>query len=334
MIKRTKQLAAILVFIWFSPDVSHAQSAEKVESVSITVSDLNKSIHFFNNVLSFKTISIDTLQVPGLNELVGLDDKDLKIIKGKMKLGDEYIELMEYIQSTEGRAIPLDSKSNDLWFQHIAIVNNDMDKAYAVLKKHKVVHVSTMPQELPDYIPAAAGIKAFYFQDPDGHNLEVIYFPKEKGNPKWQNVKSDSPFIGIDHTAIGISDTEKSTNFYSNLIGLKVAGSSTNYGPEQEHLNQVFGAHLLITGLVAQKGFGVEFLQYIAPPGGRLYPRDSEVTDLWHWHTTIRVENVQAIYDRLVNENANFISRKIVGLNGINQFMVRDADGHALLITN
>ena len=191
-----------------------------------------------------------------------------------------------------------------------------------------------MPQELPDYIPAAAGIKAFYFQDPDGHNLEVIYFPKGKGNSKWQDLKGDSPFLGIDHTAIGIADTDKSATFYSETIGLKVAGNSRNYGPEQEHLNQVFGAHLFISGLIAQKGFGVEFLQYIAPPGGRPYPKDSNPTDLWHWHTTIKVENVQKIYAALRERNADFISKKIVTLNKQEQFMVRDVDGHALLITN
>ena len=308
--KRIQQLVSIALFLWISPSLIHAQSAEKVESVSIAVSDLDRSMQFFNTVLSFKTVTIDTLSGKDVNDLFGIDDKRLKIRKGKMQLGKEFIELIEYTQPTNGRAIPLDSKSNDLWFQHIAIVTKDMDKAYAVLKKHKVVHVSTMPQELPDYIPAAAGIKAFYFQDPDGHNLEIIYFPEGKGNPKWQNTKSDSAFIGIDHTAIGISDTDKSTQFYAELIGLNVAGNSINYGSEQEHLNQVFGAHLLITGLVAQNGFGVEFLQYIAPPGGRQYPEDSNVTDLWHWHTTIKVKNIQAIYDKLLKENAMFISKK------------------------
>lgn len=334
MNKIVKHITPLIVFIGFGIGIANAQQAEEVESVSITVSDLDVSIKFFEDVLSFRTIAIDTIQSQNLNDLLDVDYKGLRIRKGKMQLGNEHIELIEYIQPTKGRVIPLDSKSNDLWFQHIAIVTNDMDKAYAILKKHKVVHVSTMPQELPDYIPAAAGIKAFYFQDPDGHNLEVIYFPKGKGNPKWKNVTSDSPFIGIDHTAIGISDTDESTAFYSELVGLNVAGNSVNYGSEQEHLNQVFGAHLLITGLQAKKGFGVEFLQYIAPPGGRQYPKDSNTTDLWHWHTTIKVKNIQATYDKLIEENAIFISRKIVTHNKLKQFLVRDVDGHALLITN
>ena len=39
--------------------------------------------------------------------------------------------------------------------------------------------------------------------------------------------------------------------FYRDALGLRVAGESTNYGPEQERLNNVFGARLQITGLRA-----------------------------------------------------------------------------------
>ena len=75
-------------------------------------------------------------------------------------------------------------------------------------------------------------------------------------------------FLGIDHTAIVVSDTGKSLAFYRDLLGLRVAGESENYGVEQEHLNQVFGARLHITGLRAEHGPGIEFLEYITPPGG------------------------------------------------------------------
>jgi hypothetical protein len=35
-------------------------------------------------------------------------------------------------------------------------------------------------------------------------------------------------------------------------------GESENYGTEQEHLNQVFGAHLRITAMRAMSGPGIE----------------------------------------------------------------------------
>jgi hypothetical protein len=40
--------------------------------------------------------------------------------------------LHEYL-APKGRPIPADSRSNDVWFQHIAIIVSDMDKAYKLL---------------------------------------------------------------------------------------------------------------------------------------------------------------------------------------------------------
>jgi catechol 2,3-dioxygenase-like lactoylglutathione lyase family enzyme len=56
-------------------------------------------------------------------------------------------------------------------------------------------------------------------------------------------------FWGIDHTAIAVSNTQTSLQFYQVLLGLRLAGESENYGTEQEHLNNVFGARLHISGL-------------------------------------------------------------------------------------
>src|SRR2546430_13962691 len=50
-------------------------------------------------------------------------------------------------------------------------------------------------------------------------------------------------------TPIVVTDTDSSPRFYRDLLGLHVAGTSENYCTEQEHLNNVFGAHLRITSL-------------------------------------------------------------------------------------
>ncbi len=67
-------------------------------------------------------------------------------------------------------------------------------------------HASSGPQRLPDWNKNAGGIRAFYFRDPDGHPLEILQFPADKGNPKWHDANGRL-FLGIDHTAIVISDT-------------------------------------------------------------------------------------------------------------------------------
>src|SRR5207302_11287531 len=84
-----------------------------------------------------------------------------------------------------------------------------------------------------------------------------------------------------------VSDTERSLHFYRDTLGMRVAGSSENYGTEQEHLNNVFGAHLRITALRAQHGPGIEFLEYVTPAGGRRLPVDTRASDVWVWQLNL-----------------------------------------------
>jgi catechol 2,3-dioxygenase-like lactoylglutathione lyase family enzyme len=168
-----------------------------------------------------------------------------------------------------------------------------MDRAYQHLRAHGVRHVSSGPQTLPAWNRAAAGIRAFYFADPDDHTLEIIWFPPGKGDPRWRTLASaaagaGSLFLGIDHTAIAVGDTARSLRFYRDTLGLRVAGESENFGPEQEHLNAVFGAHLRITALRAASGPGIELLEYLAPRDGRPAPGDLHANDLAHWQTVLR----------------------------------------------
>lgn len=333
MIKPT-HFACLFLFCWsFS---LNAQQALDLNKVSITVSKMDEAVGFYTHVLSFEKVNGYELSGKNIQRLFGIYDENLRIEVAQLQLGNEMIELMEFHTADTGRIIPQDSRSNDLWFQHIAIVVSDMPKAYQILVKNKIKHVSTSPQKLPDYIPAAAGVEAFYFRDPDDHNLELIYFPQDKGNPRWKN-PTDALFLGIDHTAIGIEQTEKTLLFYRDFLGLKIAGSSENYGTEQEHLNQVFGARLLITGLQAKEGFGLEFLEYIAPPGGRIYPLDSRTNDLWHWHTTIKMVDLEALYQKALETNHQIISTGLVDLSGspLNAnkgFLMRGPDGHVILL--
>ncbi len=307
------------------------QAARQVGKVSVTVSSLAAILPFYQEVLAFEEVERYELSGTDFQRLLGIEDANLTAHVAVLQLGMEQIELIEFVNESRQLAPPADARSNDLWFQHIAIVVSDMEAAYRRLREHNVAHVSTAPQTLPEYLPAAAGISAFYFRDPDGHNLELIHFPKGKGSLRWQE-PTGRLFLGIDHTAIGIDDTERSATFYQDILGLKIAGGSENYGAEQERLNQVFGAHLLITGLKAREGFGIEFLEYLAPPGGRPYPADSRPTDLWHWHSTVVVDDAADAYRQLQEANYQFISNGIININNQDTFLVRDPDGHAVLV--
>lgn len=212
---------AVLVLLSFLLCLAATAAVDEVGPIGLTVGNLQRELEFYTNTLRFELMS---------------QSRSPDLATAKLKLGDERVILTEHL-THPGRPIPTDSRSFDHWFQHIAIVVCDMDKAYEHLRRHKVKHVSTAPQTLPDWNKDAGGIKAFYFRDPEDHVLEVIWFPAGKGDPKWKR-ETDRLFLGIDHTAIVVSDTDKSVGFYRGALGMRVAGNAENYGTEQEHLDR------------------------------------------------------------------------------------------------
>jgi hypothetical protein len=158
---------------------------------------------------------------------------------------------------------------------------------------------------------AAAGISAFYFKDPDGHPLEVLHFPPDKGLEKWHE-STGKLFLGIDHTAIVVWDTDATVKFYRNLLGMHIAGESENYGTEQEHLNNLFGARLHITELRGASGPGIESLEYLRPRDGRPYPSDEQASDVVHRQTILFTRNAEAAASQLQTSRVNFVSSGVV----------------------
>ena len=150
-----------------------------------------------------------------------------------------------------GRPYPDDVSASDLCFQHFAIVVTDMKRAYEQLRSTDGWSpISTNgPQQLPQ---SSGGVTAFKFRDPDGHPLEFLAFPQGKLPPHWQARSCGDLFLGIDHSAISVSDTERSEAFYK-ALGLRVAARSLNDGIEQEQLDGVSRPEVEVTALEAEE---------------------------------------------------------------------------------
>ena len=333
--KLARQVVLVLFISLPGCLVTSGQStpSAQVQAVGFTVSDMDRSVDFYTHVLHFTKLSDDERAGADVEHLKGIFGARVRVVR--LQLGEEIIELTEYL-TPRGRPVPHDTRSNDLSFQHIAIVVSDMPRAFAWLQQNHVRYVSSAPQTLPAWNQRAAGIQAFYFNDPDAHALEVIYFPAGKGDPRWQRPHPEL-FEGIDHTAIAVSDTDRSIAFYRDQLGMRIAGESENYGDEQEHLNSVFGARLRITSLRAQHGPGVELLEYLVPRTGKTIPEDAQANDIAHWETILDVDDPSDAWKALEGRRTRFISSGVVAIDesarpSRSGFLLQDPDGHVVAI--
>ena len=315
------------------PEAQFEGPIRAVGAVGMTVGNMERSIAFYSDVLEFVKVSDVEVWGEDYERYQGVFGLRMRVVR--MQLGAEIIELQEYL-TPRGRPIPVDSRSHDHWFQHVAIIVSDMDRAYARLRQHRVEYASPAPQRLPDWNVNAGGIRAFYFKDPDGHPLEILWFPQGKGDPKWHR-PNERLFLGIDHTAIVVTDTAQSLRCYRDTLGLRVVGESENYGPEQERLNNVFGARLRITTLRASAGPGVEFLEYLTPRNGRPLPADARANDLAHWQTVLVSRDSQAVAQAIRGSSCSALSPGVVtptdrALGFSKGLLIRDPDGHAIAV--
>ena len=257
---------------------------------------MNRAVDFYTSVLSFEKVSDVEVSGREYELLSGVFGARMRVVR--LRLGTESIELTEFL-APKGRPVPADMRPNDRAFQHIAIIVSDMGKAYARLRQAGVEHASTGPQTLPEWnrMPLASARSTSGIPI-DTSSRSCISLPA-KGLDKWQ--RADRLFLGIDHTAIVVDDTDRTLRFYRDGLRMKVVGGSENYDIEQEHLNNVFGARLRITTLRAAEGPGVELLEYLAPRDGRPAPLDLRANDVAHWQTTLVTNAPDRIFDLLAS---------------------------------
>lgn len=315
------------------PDRTSIQ-AQKIRAIGLTVTDANRSQDFYTQALSFELVSDITVEGEDYSNLEGVAGAKIRVVT--LQLGDELIQLMQYL-NVEGKPIPNDSQSNDLWFQHLAIVVSDMDRAYAHVRSHPIEPISVAPQTIPPDNKASAGVRAFKFKDPDRHNLELIWFPADKGQDKWhQNTKQ--LFLGIDHSAIAVANTQQSLQFYRDLLGMQVDGGSLNSGETQAQLDGLPAAKVQISALrPAQGGLGIEMLDYITPSNGRPMPSDWKSCDIAHMQVELVVNDIELTVDKLRQNKIQFVSSGIVqfadaSLPYDRGCLVKDPNGHAILL--
>jgi catechol 2,3-dioxygenase-like lactoylglutathione lyase family enzyme len=248
-----------------------------------------------------------------------------------LRLGRERIELLEFTDSM-GRPYPPDSTSTDLWFQHMAIVVNDMTRAYRrIMANPRFTPISRNgPVRLPEN---SGGVTAFKFRDHDGHPLELLAFPEERAAGEWRNAATAGPFVGIDHTAIAVSNSAASARFFRSVFGFSAGGRTENRGPEQDDLDDVAGVQVTVTHLAPDlPAPRLELLRYHVGTR-RPIPRDTASNDIAATHCAVRVASLDAAATALARRGTPLAEDDLMILYGdMRAALVTGPDGHRFLV--
>ncbi len=134
---------------------------------SFTVSDLDRSIAFFSEVLGFEMVNRAQRDPKLISSITGVPGADIEVayIQGP----GHRLELIQYHGPSERSQV--DSRPCDSGFAHVAYDVDDIDAAVAASAPHQVLPIGevTMIDKGPN-----AGRKVVYLRDPDGVTIEYI----------------------------------------------------------------------------------------------------------------------------------------------------------------
>jgi catechol 2,3-dioxygenase-like lactoylglutathione lyase family enzyme len=248
----------------------------------------------------------------------------------RLKLGGQCLELVALREPCS--PCPSGIAANDLRFQHLAIVVSDMSTAYDRLCSQKGWSPITRsgPQRLP---VRSGGVSAFKFRDPEGHPLELLALPSADV-PGRRPRDLNPPFIGIDHSAISVADTQRSIDFYSKWLGFAISGQSLNTGSEQGDLDNLDDPVVEVTSLSPGDGDRphLELLCYRHPRPSNSPPAAG--CDLAATKVVIETEKdvLTAISNHIGRLGDEQPSRGNVTDRNRPALLIRDPDGHVLTI--
>jgi catechol 2,3-dioxygenase-like lactoylglutathione lyase family enzyme len=142
-----------------------------VYHTGFTVSDIERSLTFYRDLLGLKVIKRQTGTAPYLATVTGFEGVRLEIAHLQPAAGGSMLELLQYVSHP---APPTDRATNRPGNGHLCFKVDDLRSACAELRRRGVTLVSE-PVEIT--AGAHAGGSAVYLRDPDGFTVELYQGP-------------------------------------------------------------------------------------------------------------------------------------------------------------
>src|SRR5205809_3541072 len=148
------------------------------DHTGITVSNLERSLEFWQNVLGFE-FSHRAHQTGGMaSEITGVAGAEIKLAVVKTP-GGHKIELLEYLAPADRKHVDL--RPCDVGSVHLALLVDDLDAVLSAIAASGW-KAAGKPQTLNT--GPNAGKRVIYVRDPDGTIIEFMQPPPDKGRKK------------------------------------------------------------------------------------------------------------------------------------------------------
>ncbi|MBV7338774.1 VOC family protein, partial [Chloroflexi bacterium TSY] len=144
------------------------------DHVSVTVSDMDRSLAFYRDLLGLQEIERHRLEGETISKMAGKDDVVMQVVRLQApETPGLLLDLQQYV-TPQGKVS--DAKLGDVGHSHICFGVPNLAEAYQELTDQGVKFVS----EPVSFDLEWAIVHVVFFEDPDGYILELMQVPYEK----------------------------------------------------------------------------------------------------------------------------------------------------------
>jgi catechol 2,3-dioxygenase-like lactoylglutathione lyase family enzyme len=145
-----------------------------IHHTGYTVGDLDRSLHFYRDLLGMEVVATQEKKGGYLAAIVGYPDAHVRMAHLRVPGADHVVELFEYVAPSG--AAPATIEPRNVGASHLCFVMDDLPTLYERLRAAGVDSFVSPPVEVDTGINA--GGLALYLRDPDGIPVELFQPPR------------------------------------------------------------------------------------------------------------------------------------------------------------
>ena len=137
---------------------------KEVRHIGIVVNNMENSLKFYRDLLGLKIIKDMDEQGGYINNMLSLDDVQVRTVKLSAGVGNTLIELLDFKSHNDNEV----RNFYTIGASHVALTVDNLEGLYKHLSKNNV-KFNAPPQKSPDGL-----VKVTFCNDPDGTPIELV----------------------------------------------------------------------------------------------------------------------------------------------------------------